>query len=73
MRPEWRRQGGNQLELNELGYYNTETALVLYFLHNECNEHSIVYELFKILEQARNEETEYNKDFLFANNDIPLM
>ena len=40
VRPEWRRQGGNRLELKELGCYNTETALVLYFLHNECNEDS---------------------------------
>ena len=38
VRPEWRRQGGNRLELKELGCYNTETALVLYFMHNECNE-----------------------------------
>ena len=73
VRPEWRRQGGNRLELKELGCYNTETALVLYFLHNECNEQTIVYELSKILEQARKEEKENDKDFVLANNDIPLM
>ena len=73
MRPEWRRQGDNQLELKELGCFNTETALVLYFMHNECNEQSTVYELSKILERTRNEVKENNKDFSFANNDIPLM
>ena len=43
--PEWRRQGGNRLELKELGCFNTETSLVLYFMHNECNEQSTVREL----------------------------
>ena len=42
-------------------------------MHNECNEQSTVYELSKILKRARNEEMEDNKDFLFANNDIPLV
>ena len=73
VRPEWRRQGGNRLELKELGCYNTETALVLYFLHNECNEQSIVYELTKILDQVRKEEKKQDKDFDFADNGIPLM
>ena len=73
VRPEWRRQGGNRLELKELGCFNTETALVLYFMHNECNEQSTVRELSRILERARNEEKEHDKEFSFANNDIPLM
>ena len=74
VRPEWRRQGGNRLELKELGcYYNTKTALVLYFLHNKCNKQSIVYELTKILDQAKKEEKEQDKEFAFADNDIPLM
>ena len=73
VRPEWRRQGGNRLELKELGCFNTETALVLYFMHNECNEQAIVSELSKILELAKKEEREQDKEFLFANKDIPLM
>ena len=60
-RPEWRRQGSNQMELTELSCFNEETPLVLYFVHNKCNEQSIVSELSKILEQARNEEKENNR------------
>ena len=45
----------------------------LYLLHNECNKQSIVYELTKILDQARKEEKEQDKEFSFADNDIPLM
>ena len=73
VRPEWRRQGGNRLELKELGCFNTETALVLYFMHNECNKQAIVSELSKTLELAKKEEREQDKEFLFANEDIPLM
>ena len=46
---------------------------MLYFLHNKCNKQSIVYELTKILDQAKKEEKEQDKEFAFADNDIPLM
>ena len=47
--------------------------LVLYFMHHECNEQSTVRELSSILERARNEEKENDKEFSFANNGIPFM
>ena len=59
--------------LKELVCFNTETALVLYVMHNTCNEQVIVSELSNILELARNEEREKGKEFLFANKDMPLM
>ena len=71
--PEWRRQDGTSLELKELGCFNAETALVLYFVHNKCNEQAIILEPSKITELARNEEREEDKDFPFSNKNIPLM
>ena len=35
---EWKRQGGVRLELKELRYFETETALVLYNIFNEGSE-----------------------------------
>ena len=72
MSPGWRRKGGNRLELNELRCFNTETALVLYCMHNECNKQVIFSELSNTLELASNEERGEEKEFLFANKDIPF-
>ena len=73
VRPEWRRQGGNRLELKELGCFNSETALVLYFMHNEGNVQAILSELVKILVVARNLEKADNKDFQYGDKEVPMM
>ena len=72
MRPYWKRHDSNIMKLKLLGCFNTETGLILYVMHNECNKQEVVSELSNILELARNEEREKDKEFLFTNKDIPL-
>ena len=66
-------RGGNKLELKELGCFNSETALVLYFMQNEGNGQAILSELIKILAAARDLEKDEDKDFLYGDKEIPIM
>ena len=56
-----------------MGCFNTETALVLYFMHNEGNGQAILSELIKILAAARDLEKGEDKDFLYGDKEIPIM
>ena len=72
---EWRRQGGNRLEMKTLDCFETETVLVAYLMHNGGNNNMVIKEAGKFLKEARDlgkrEDTE--GDFLYGEMEIPMM
>ena len=49
IRIEWRRQGGNKLDMNLLDCFDTQTVLVVYMIHNGGNHNTIIKEVGKFL------------------------
>ena len=49
IRIEWRRQGGNRLDMKLLGCFDTQTVLVAYMMHNGGNHNTIIKEAGKFL------------------------
>ena len=75
VRHEWRKNGGNRLQIKELKTHHPEGAIVLYHLYNQGSEDSIVSEGVRILTKARDEESKDttidNFDFKWADTNIP--
>ena len=44
IRIEWRRQGGNRLGMKLLDFFDTQTVLVVYIIHNGGNHNTIIKE-----------------------------
>ena len=62
IRIEWRRQGGNRLDMKLLDCFDTWTVLVAYMMHNGGNHNIIIKEAVKFLKEARDlEQKEPNK------------
>ena len=52
IRIEWRRQGGNRLDMKLLDCFDTQTVLVAYMMHNEGNHNTIIKDAGKFLKEA---------------------
>ena len=62
IRIEWRRQGGNRLDMNLLDCFDTQTVLVAYMMHNRGNHNTIIKEAGKFLKEAKDlEQKEANE------------
>ena len=73
IRDEWRRQGGNRLEMKELDCFETETAVVAYYMHNAGSDRAIIAEATKLLTVARQLAEKKDNDFPYANLSVPMM
>ena len=75
IRIEWRRQGGNRLDMKLLDCFDTQTVLVVYMMHNGGNHNTIIKEAEKFLKEARDlEQKEANEgDFPYGQLEIPMM
>ena len=56
VRQEWRRRGGNKLEVSELRCLETAPAMVLFNISNEGNLHVIRAEALRLMKQAAKHE-----------------
>ena len=72
---EWRRQGGNRLDMKLLDCFDTQTVLVVYMMHNRGNHNTIIKEAGKFLKEARDlEKKEANEgEFPYGQLEIPMM
>ena len=52
VRHEWRRRGGNKLEVSELRCLETASAMVLFNISNEGNLHAIRAEALRLMKRA---------------------
>ena len=74
IRPEWRKNGGDRLQLKDLETHNPRGAVVLYKMHNQGQENAILVEVDTILRISRDEEAVENRDdFKWEGVDIPVM
>ena len=73
IRDEWRRQGGNRLEMKELNCFETETAVVAYYMHNAGSDRVIIAEATTILTLARKSAEKKDNEFPYANLPVPMM
>ena len=71
IRQEWRKHGGNRLQLMVLKTHNPKGAVVLYHMHNGGHVDSIVVEGRKILEKARDLEQEESMEFTWGEVAVP--
>ena len=53
IRIECRQQGFNRLEMKPLDCFDTKTALVIYYLHNEGSQRTLIKEMSKFLKEGR--------------------
>jgi hypothetical protein len=72
---EWRRQGGNRLELSELECFESETAIVIYNLLHDGNTSTLLKEARRFLNAAKKAEEEeaIEGQFQFAGKPVPAM
>jgi len=56
IKQEWRKHGGNRLQLMKLQTHNPKGSVVLYHMHNGGHKGTLVAEGRRILEKARDEE-----------------
>ena len=72
---EWRRQGGNRLELSELECFESETAIVIYNLLHDGSTSTLLKEARRFLNEAKKAEEEEAIDgqFQFAGKAVPAM
>ena len=62
IRIEWRKQGGNRLDMKLLDFFDTQTVLVVYMMHNGGNHNTIIKEAGNFLKEARDlEQKEANE------------
>ena len=73
VREEWRRTGGNRLELKDLRTHDVRSALVLYHMDTGGHQPSIIAECTEMLKMARDEEDLNNMDFEWGSAPIPDM
>ena len=68
IRIEWRRQGGNRLDMKLLDCFDTQTVLVVDMMHNRVNHNNIIKEAGTFLKEARyHEQKEANeREFPFG-------
>ena len=52
IRIEWRKQGGNRLDMKLLDCFDTQTVLVVYMMHNGGNHNTIIKEAGNFLKEA---------------------
>lgn len=74
IRQEWRKYGGNRLQLMALKTHNPKGSVVLYHMHNGGHVDSIVAEGRRILEKARDlemEESMGDKEFMWGEAPVP--
>ena len=57
--------------------FDTKTALVIYYLYNECNQRTLIKEMTKVLKEGRDLETKLvsvsGSEYKHANTHIPMM
>ena len=53
IRIEWRRQGGNRLDMKLLDFFDAQTVLLVYMMHNGGNRNTVIKEAGKFLKEAR--------------------
>ena len=75
IRIEWRRQGGNRLDMKLLDCFDTQMVLVEYMMHIGGNHNTIIKEAEKFLKEVRDlEQKETNKgEFPYGQLKIPMM
>ena len=56
IRIEWRKQGGNRLDMKLLDFFDTQTVLVACMMHNRGNDNTIIKEAGNFLKDARDLE-----------------
>ena len=73
IRQEWRKYGGNRLQVMALKTHNPKGSVVLYHMHNGGHVDSIVAEGRRILEKARDLEMEESMgDMEFKWGEMPI-
>jgi hypothetical protein len=77
IRIECKRQGYNRLEMKPLDCFDTKTALVIYYLHNEGSQRTLIKEMSKFLKEGRDLEAKLavasGNEYTRANTPIPMM
>ena len=75
IRNEWRRQGGNRLDMKLLDCFDMQTVLVAYMIHNRGNHNTIIKEAGQFLKEARDlEQKEANEgEFPYGQLEIAMI
>ena len=75
VKQEWERQGGKRLEMKAIQSRDTESALVLYRIHNRGDKDDLIDELEYMAEQGKEMECLESDDFNleWGMADIPMM
>ena len=59
--------------MKELDCFETETAVVAYYMHNAGSDRTIIAEVTTILTLARNSAEKKDDEFPYANLPVPMM
>ena len=75
VKQEWERQGGKRLEMKAIQSRDTESALVLYKIHNRGDKDELIDELEFMAEQGKEMECMENDDFEveWGMSEVPMM
>ena len=68
---EWGRLNGKKMWLKSINSFKTETPVVLFHMLNTAHGPTIIAELKRILEDARDRESELDPDYEWKDHEIP--
>jgi hypothetical protein len=71
IRQEWRKQGGNRLQVRELSTHDVKGAVALYLLHNMNHEGTIIAEARRMLVEARDAQDLLEMDYIWGGKEVP--